>query len=103
MVVQFDQLRVVMPSGLEVTFPESADLPPLDIRQAFLGSSAPFTVSLGVPLWYGNRANALEMNGQAGRASDGAAAAAEPAAGAGAGAAGPGPGGASPFPPGEGA
>src|SRR2546423_10906354 len=54
MVVQFDELRVVMPGGLEVNVPENADLAPLDIRQAFLGSSSPFTVSLGIPVWYGN-------------------------------------------------
>lgn len=65
MVVQFDELHVVMPSGLEVHVPDSADLPPLDIRPAFQGSSGGFTVSLGVPLWYAGRANALGGDGQA--------------------------------------
>ena len=43
MLVRFDRLRVVMPSGLEVRVPDGADLPPLDIRQAFQGSSGGFT------------------------------------------------------------
>ena len=57
--VRFDKLHVVMPSGLEVIVPETADLPPLDVRRAFQGGSAGFTVSIGVPLWYAGRANAL--------------------------------------------
>lgn len=60
MLVRFDRLRVVMPSGLEVVFPDNADLPALDIKKAFDSSSEPFTVSLGVPLWYANRANTIE-------------------------------------------
>jgi type VI secretion system protein ImpJ len=64
-VVQFDSLRVVMPSGLEVNIPETADLPPLDIRQAFQSSSGGFTVSIGVPRWYAGRANALAQDGHA--------------------------------------
>ena len=60
MLVRFDRLRVVMPSGVEVSFPENADLPSLDISQAFAASSQGFTVSLAVPLWYGNRANAVD-------------------------------------------
>ena len=65
MVVQFEALHVVMPSGLEVQIPDNADLPPLDIRQAFQGSSGGFTVSLGVPRWYPGRANALSQDGHA--------------------------------------
>jgi type VI secretion system ImpJ/VasE family protein len=65
MVVQFDRLHVVMPSGLEVVVPDSADLPPLDIRQAFQTSSGGFTVSLGVPKWYPGRANTLSQDGHA--------------------------------------
>ena len=58
--LQFDRLRVLMPSGLIVDVPEGADLPALDIKDVFESSSAPFTVYLGVPLWYGSRANAIE-------------------------------------------
>lgn len=65
LVVQFDKLHVVMPSGLEVQVPENTDLPPLDIRQAFQTSSGGFTVSLGVPNWYEGRANTLAQDGQA--------------------------------------
>ena len=65
MVVQFDALHVVMPSGVEVHVPDSSDLPPLDIRQAFQSSSGGFTVSIGVPRWYPGRANTLAQDGQA--------------------------------------
>src|SRR6185295_4706473 len=62
MLVQFDRLRVIMPSGLEVNIPENADLPALDIKQAFAAGSGGFRVSLGVPLWYGSRANAVDQD-----------------------------------------
>src|SRR3954453_12888306 len=39
MLVQFDKLRLIMPSGTVVDVPDSADLPPLDIKSAFASSS----------------------------------------------------------------
>lgn len=57
--VRFDRLQVVMPSGLEVSFPENAELPSLDIAQAFAKGSGSFNVSLGVPLWQNARANTV--------------------------------------------
>lgn len=60
--VQFDRLRVVMPSGLEVSVPENADLPALDIKEAF-ESGHTFTVHIGVPLWYAERANTVSTSG----------------------------------------
>jgi type VI secretion system ImpJ/VasE family protein len=60
MLVRFDRLRAVMPSGLEVNVPDNADLPALDIKQTFAASSASFTVSLAVPLWHAARANTIE-------------------------------------------
>ena len=60
MLVRFDRLRVIMPSGLEVNFPDNADLPSLDIKAAFEASSQAFTVSLAVPLWYATRANSID-------------------------------------------
>src|SRR4051812_49218008 len=60
MLIRFDRLRVVMPSGLEVNVPESAELPSLDIKQAFEASSNSFNVSLAVPLWYSTRANTVD-------------------------------------------
>ncbi|MCZ6792158.1 MAG: type VI secretion system baseplate subunit TssK [Planctomycetota bacterium] len=58
--VQFDRLRVVMPSGLHVEIPESDDLSPLDIKKAFAASSGSLTVFLGVPLWSSTRSNSIE-------------------------------------------
>jgi len=65
MLVQFDRLRVLMPSGLIVDVPENAELPALDIKDAFESTSAPFTIHLGVPLWYASRANTIERGSTA--------------------------------------
>lgn len=63
--VRFERLTVVMPSGLTVNYPENAELPSLDIKQAFSKGSGAFNVSLGVPLWQNSRANAFAPNQQA--------------------------------------
>ena len=56
--VRFDKLRVVMPSGLEINFPENAELPSLDIKQAFASSGSVY-IMLGVPLWFDRRTNVV--------------------------------------------
>jgi len=66
MLVRFDKLRAIMPSGQEVWFPETSDLPPLDIKKEFERSTQPFVVELGVPLWYPTRGNAIESGAAAG-------------------------------------
>ena len=63
LLVQFDRLRAIMPGGVEVSFPDSADLPALNIKTIFEGSSGSFDVLLGVPLWYATQANAVERGG----------------------------------------
>src|SRR4051812_31756377 len=64
MLVRFDRLRVVMPSGLEVNVPENAELPALDIKEAFASGSGSFGIRLAVPLWYAGRGNTIETNGE---------------------------------------
>lgn len=59
--VRFDRLRVMMPGGIEIDMPGNTDLPALDISERFGSSTASFTVSLGLPLWQGTRANALDI------------------------------------------
>jgi type VI secretion system ImpJ/VasE family protein len=59
--VRFDKLRAIMPSGLEVSYPAAAELPTLDIAQAFAKGSGSFNVLLGVPLWQNNRANTVAL------------------------------------------
>ena len=49
--IRFERLRVIMPSGLEINYPENAELPSLDIKQAFAKGAGSFSVFLGVPLW----------------------------------------------------
>ncbi len=63
--IQFNRLRAIMPSGLEVNFPESSELPTIDIKQAFASSTGGFMVYLGVPLWFDSRANTLNGHGSA--------------------------------------
>ena len=63
LLVQFDALRAVMPSGVVVDFPSAADVPALNIQTIFEASSGSFDVCLGVPLWYATQANALERGG----------------------------------------
>ena len=62
--IRFERLRVVMPSGLEIHFPESAELPSLDIKQAFSKGAGSFSISLGVPLWQNARANTINSEQQ---------------------------------------
>jgi type VI secretion system ImpJ/VasE family protein len=57
--LRFERLRVVMPSGVEVNFPENAELPSLEFKQAFSKGAGSFTVFLGVPLWQNARANTV--------------------------------------------
>ena len=62
--IRFDRLRVIMPSGLEINYPENCDLPSLDIKQAFSKGSGTFNVLLGVPLWQSARANTMNPGQQ---------------------------------------
>jgi type VI secretion system ImpJ/VasE family protein len=63
--IRFERLRVIMPSGLEIHYPENSELPSLDIKQAFSKGAGTFNLSLGVPLWQNARANTLNGDGQA--------------------------------------
>jgi type VI secretion system protein ImpJ len=56
--IRFDYLRAIMPSGEEIRFPQDAELPALDIKQA-VESRGRFTVYLALPLWFDSRANTL--------------------------------------------
>src|ERR1700757_978475 len=56
--LRFDRLHAIMPSGQEVLFPQDAELPAMDIKQAF-ESRGRFIVYLGVPLWFAARANCV--------------------------------------------
>src|SRR6266568_8975394 len=58
--IRFERLRVIMPSGLEINYPENAELPSLDIKQAFSKGAGAFNLFLGVPLWQNVRANTLK-------------------------------------------
>jgi len=62
MTVQFDRLRVVMPSGLYLGQGENMELPALDIKRTYEASSSSFMVYLGVPRWYESRANTADAS-----------------------------------------
>lgn len=59
--IRFERLHVIMPSGQEIRFPEEASLPSLDVRAAMARGSGQMEVSLAVPLWVKNRANAFRF------------------------------------------
>ncbi len=61
--VRFDKLRLIMPSGLELNYPENTELPSLDIKQAFARGAGTFGIFIGVPLWQNARANTLNGSG----------------------------------------
>ena len=60
--IRFEKLSVIMPSGLVVDFPDNADLPSLDIKEAFTQNNAGFTVYLAIPLWDSQRANTMDTD-----------------------------------------
>jgi len=60
--IRFERLHAIMPSGLEVDFPRNAELPSIDIKQAFARSPGGFTIYLGVPTWFDSRANTVDVS-----------------------------------------
>jgi len=62
--VSFDRLTVIMPSGLQVSVPDNAYLPSLDIKEAFASSSGSLTVSLGVPTWSPSQGNVIDKDNE---------------------------------------
>ena len=60
MLVQYDRLQAVMPSGIELNFPGNTSLPPLNIKERFESSGDSMTIFLGLPLWYAERGNSIE-------------------------------------------
>lgn len=58
--VQFDRLRVILPSGIEVSVPENADLATLDIKSIFDSADSAITIALAVPSFQLDRPNQLD-------------------------------------------
>jgi len=58
--LRFQKLRVVMPGGAVLSYPENTVLPSLDIRDAFAQNPKGFNVYLGLPHWFDARSNTLE-------------------------------------------
>lgn len=59
--ILFNRLRVIMPRGEEISFPEDAELPELDVRPALSRQGGAQEVFLLVPLWTAHRANAFDL------------------------------------------
>src|SRR5687767_12825171 len=57
--IRFERLRVIMPSGQEIFFPDDANLPALDIKTELARGTGPLELFLAIPLWTKNRANAF--------------------------------------------
>ena len=64
MLVQFDRLHVIMPSGIELNYPGNTSLPPLNIKERFSSSGDAINILLGVPLWYAERGNSIEPSSE---------------------------------------
>lgn len=58
--LRFDYLRVIMPNGVEICFPDNADLPSLDLKPILSSSAGGVTIFLGLPLWQEKRANTID-------------------------------------------
>lgn len=59
--VRFEKLVAVLPGGRIVDYPNAADLPALDIEQAFAGSPRGLRVLLGVPAYDESRPNTIDL------------------------------------------
>jgi type VI secretion system protein ImpJ len=58
--LRFQRLRLVMPGGAVISYPENAVVPSLDIRDAFSLNPKGFTVYLGLPHWFDARSNTVD-------------------------------------------
>lgn len=68
LVVKFDSMRAVLPSGTVIDYPEGAELPQLEFKDRFETSNKPITVLLGAPVWYPSRSNSIELGSEDTRA-----------------------------------
>ncbi len=59
--IRFERLRAIMPSGREISYPEDAQLPALDIKADLARGGGVMEILLAVPLWANNRANAFRQ------------------------------------------
>jgi type VI secretion system ImpJ/VasE family protein len=59
--LRFEKLRVIMPSGLEVSFPENADLASFDLKPLAESGDSAFMFYLAVPLYQERRANTFPI------------------------------------------
>lgn len=58
--VRFRKLHVLLPSGTLLRFPEEADLPVLNIKEAFTSGKETLLIHLALPLWFEERPNVAE-------------------------------------------
>jgi len=58
--LRLESLKVVMPSGLVIDFPDNAVIPSMDLRESLARHPDGFIIYLAAPLWDSNRANTLE-------------------------------------------
>jgi type VI secretion system ImpJ/VasE family protein len=58
--VRFRRLHAILPGGTLLRFPEEADLPVLNIKQAFSSGKESLLVCLALPLWFEERPNVAQ-------------------------------------------
>lgn len=66
--VRFRKLYVILPGGALLRFPEDAELPVLNIKEAFSTGKETLLVCLALPLWFEERPNVGEDTSQSGEA-----------------------------------
>lgn len=59
--LRFEALRVALPSGRLIVLGENAEVGDLDLKGLFSGRGDAFVISLAVPVWQPQRANAFAM------------------------------------------
>ena len=64
--VRFRKLHAILPGGTLLRFPEDADLPVLNLKEAFATGTESLLIHLAVPLWFEERANVSEDLGNSG-------------------------------------
>jgi type VI secretion system protein ImpJ len=60
--IRFDELHVVMPSGLELRVPENTDIPSINVKEAIAAAGGSLQISVGVPIWRPTGRNVLDSH-----------------------------------------
>ena len=60
--VKLDRLEALLPSGLEISMPGNAEIPPLNVKAIAEQRREPFTIHLAAPLWAASLPNVCDSS-----------------------------------------